>query len=55
MLLHPLYVASKLTFILLEMRRYLRRTLAWIGTNIGLGQAKILVTICRAYAWFLKL
>lgn len=45
LLIHPLYVASEMSFIPLEMREYLRRTLAWIGTNMGLGQATTLAYV----------
>jgi hypothetical protein len=35
LLIHPLYVASRMAFLSSPMRDYLRRCLAWIGSRMG--------------------
>ncbi|RMJ13674.1 hypothetical protein BHE90_013326 [Fusarium euwallaceae] len=43
LLMHPLYVASNFSFIPEKMRGYMKRCLLWIGKEMGLGQATLLV------------
>jgi hypothetical protein len=45
LLMHPLYVASEMSFLTEEIREYLRRCLTWIGSNMGLGQAGLLARV----------
>ncbi|UPL00156.1 hypothetical protein LCI18_011090 [Fusarium solani-melongenae] len=42
LLMHPLYVASRLPFIPEKMQIYMKQCLMWIGTEMGLGQATLL-------------
>lgn len=41
-LMHPVYVASTLEILPPQMREYMRKCLAWIGTYMGIGQASVL-------------
>ncbi|KAL2802931.1 hypothetical protein BJX63DRAFT_437405 [Aspergillus granulosus] len=41
-LLHPVYVASQLPVVPVEMQEYMRKCIAWIGTHMGIGQACLL-------------
>jgi hypothetical protein len=45
LLIHPLYVASRMQFLPDEMQCYSRRCLAWIGSNMGFGQATLLAEV----------
>jgi hypothetical protein len=45
LLLHPLYVASKMPFLDDEKREYLRKCLKWIGSNMGFGRANLLAKV----------
>jgi hypothetical protein len=45
LLMHPLYVASTLLIVPPQMREYMRACLAWIGTNMGIGQASIFAKV----------
>lgn len=47
LLLHPLYVASTLHIVPQELRIYFRRCLAWIGSNMAIGQASLLAKVPR--------
>ncbi len=42
LLLHPLYIVSKTKFLSQKTRDYSQRCLAWIGSNMGIGQATVL-------------
>ncbi|KAE9380961.1 hypothetical protein N431DRAFT_323148 [Stipitochalara longipes BDJ] len=42
LLIHPLYIASELPFISEQIRSYMRTCLAWIGSDMGFGQATLL-------------
>lgn len=42
LLLHPLYAATKTAIIPPDTRRYFCRCLAWVGSAMGIGQAKLL-------------
>ncbi len=54
LLMHPLYVASKMPFLPENMREYMRRCLTWIGSNMGFGQATLLAKVREVRYWFLK-
>ncbi|KAI9733836.1 MAG: hypothetical protein M1818_007103 [Claussenomyces sp. TS43310] len=41
LLMHPIYVASKLLIVPRRMREYMTECLAWIGMYMGLGQASL--------------
>lgn len=45
LLMHPLYVASRVPFISPEMRTYFEDCLAWIGSEMGIGQASLLAKV----------
>lgn len=45
LLMHPLYVASRLPFVPEKMRSYMKRCLQWIGIEMGLGQATLLAEV----------
>lgn len=45
LLMHPLYVASMLPFLHEAKRQYMRDCLAWIGSNMGFGQADLLAKV----------
>ena len=45
LLMHPLYVASRLPFIPEKMQIYMKQCLLWIGTEMGLGQATLLAEV----------
>lgn len=42
LLLHPLYVAARLSIVSPQLRDYMSGCLAWIGKNMGIGQATLL-------------
>ena len=42
LLMHPLFVTSELSIVSPELRTYMRACLAWIGSNMGIGQATLL-------------
>ncbi|KAH7014208.1 uncharacterized protein B0I36DRAFT_338405 [Microdochium trichocladiopsis] len=42
LLMHPLHVAINMPFVQEDVKAYMRRTLEWIGTKGGVGQAGIL-------------
>jgi hypothetical protein len=54
LLMHPLYVASKMPFLPEKMQEYMRRCLTWIGSNMGFGQATLLAKVREVRYWFLK-
>ncbi|KAL2833573.1 hypothetical protein BJY01DRAFT_225053 [Aspergillus pseudoustus] len=41
LLMHPLYVLSRLSTVFPEMQDYFKRCLAWIGDRMGIGQASL--------------
>ena len=45
LLMHPLYVASRMPFLPHKTREYLRQCLLWIGSHMGLGQATLLANV----------
>ena len=45
LLMHPLYVASEMPFVPEKMQEYMRKCLAWIGLNMGLGQATLFANV----------
>jgi hypothetical protein len=47
LLIHPLYVASRMAFLSGPVRDYLRRCLAWIGSRMGIGQAALFSSVSR--------
>lgn len=47
LLLHPLYAAARCTVIPRAHRVYFMDTLAWIGQNMGIGQATLLANNLR--------
>ncbi|GFF34497.1 hypothetical protein IFM46972_04252 [Aspergillus udagawae] len=42
LLIYPLYIASQLSIVPLELQDYFKRCLVWIGQNMGLGYASLL-------------
>jgi hypothetical protein len=51
-LMHPLYVASRMPYISEDLRDYMQRCLLWIGSNMGIGQATILAKVRPPYHFF---
>lgn len=47
LLLHPLYAAARCSVVSLPSRIYLGEVLAWIGVNMGIGQATLLAESTR--------
>ena len=45
LLLHPLFIASRMSFLPQTVREYMQSCLAWIGSNMGLGQAALLAQV----------
>jgi hypothetical protein len=45
LLMHPLYVATQMPFLPEKMHAYMQKCLAWIGSNMGLGQATLLAKV----------
>jgi hypothetical protein len=45
LLIHPLYIVSELPFVSGDMRDYMRTCLAWIGSEMGFGQATLLSNV----------
>ena len=45
LIMYPLFVASKSTYLPEETRCYLRRCLSWIAFNMGIGQAEVLAQV----------
>ena len=45
LLMHPIYVASKLSIVPQEMREYLRDYLEWIAKHMGIGQASLFAKV----------
>lgn len=45
LLIHPLYIASRVPFLPEDTRQYLKRCLLWIGSNMGVGQATLLAHV----------
>ncbi|KAI9690455.1 MAG: hypothetical protein M1822_009418 [Bathelium mastoideum] len=45
LLMHPIYVVSKLLFVPPLMREYIRGCLAWIGESMGIGQASLFAKV----------
>lgn len=51
LLMHPIYIASKLSIVPQQMREYLEVCLDWIATYMGIGQASLLAKVgVRSYA-----
>lgn len=46
LLMHPLYIMTKMECLSAAQRRYARDCLLWIGSNMGVGQATVLATVC---------
>lgn len=47
LLMHPLYVASRVPVLSETERAYSRDCLIWISANMGLGQAALLAKVCN--------
>ena len=47
--MHPMYVLSQTSIVSAEMRRYARRTLRWIGQEMGIGEAIVLAQVYPEY------
>ncbi len=45
LLMHPIYVASKLSIVPQQMREYMRDCLEWIATHMGIGQASLFAKV----------
>ena len=45
LLMHSIYVASKLLIVPQQMREYMRECLAWIGIYMGIGQASLFAKV----------
>ena len=45
LLMHPIYVASKLSIVPQQMREYMGDCLEWIATYMGIGQASLLAKV----------
>ena len=45
LLMHPIYLASKLSIVPLQLQDYLKGCLEWIATNMGVGQASIFAKV----------
>ena len=45
LLMHPIYLASKLSMVPLQLQDYLKGCLEWIATNMGFGQASIFAKV----------
>jgi len=45
LLIHPLYIVSGLPFVSEQIRKYMRTCLAWIGSEMGFGQATLLSNV----------
>ena len=45
LLMHSIYVASKLSIVPRQMREYLRDCLEWIAMNMGIGQASLFAKV----------
>ncbi len=49
LLMHPLYVSCNLSIVPPNRRREMRKCLAWIGQQMGIGQATVFSTARRAF------
>ena len=45
LLMHPIYIVSRLSIVPEKMREYMRDCLEWIGTNMGIGQASVFAKV----------
>ena len=45
LLMHPIYIVSRLSIVPEKMREYMRDCLDWIGTNMGIGQASVFAKV----------
>lgn len=45
LLMHPLYVASKMPFLSKQMLEYIKACLLWVGSHMGIGQASLLAKV----------
>ena len=45
LLMHPVYIVSRLGIVPEKMREYMRDCLEWIGTNMGIGQASVFAKV----------
>jgi len=46
LLMHPLYVVTQMSIVSEDMKQYARRTLEWIGEEMGIGEAIVLANVC---------
>lgn len=46
LLMHPMYVVSKVSTVPEEVRKYMKECLVWIGTYMGIGQAATFAKVC---------
>ena len=52
LLMHSIYIASRLDLFPSEMRDYLKTCLIWIGRRMGIGQAALLAHVCVPIFFF---
>jgi hypothetical protein len=52
LLMHPIYVVSKLPIIPGNVREYMKDCLAWIGVRMGIGQATLFSKVRFPFATF---
>lgn len=45
LLMHPVYIVSRLSIVPEKMREYMRDCLEWIATNMGIGQASVFAKV----------
>ena len=45
LLMHPIYIVSRLSIVPENIREYMRDCLDWIGTNMGIGQASVFAKV----------
>ena len=45
LLMHPIYIVSRLSIVPEKMRDYMRACLDWIGTKMGIGQASVFANV----------
>ena len=45
LLMHPLYIVSRLSIVPEKMREYMRDCLEWIAENMGIGQASVFAKV----------
>lgn len=52
LLMHPIYIASTLPIVPLDVGKYLKECLSWIGTKMGIGQATLFAQVRSNVASF---